>query len=513
MKSCRALQVVPSTRPLLTLGVTLFLMGKIVSAQEGVTNPDAPIFHGDVLLRLAEFYAVDFKVSIDEAMRRLQYGAEVRKLQRYLIEKHPDEYAGLWVQHLPAYRILIRTTDVDRIRYDRRVATSPVREVLTVVDASVSLSQLTATQKDLQAILLNFGISFDAGINVIANRVEIYGALVDDIFDVLQKRNVSLPSYVRLVQVDQLSQPTEDIYAGLSLDRCTTGFSVLHDDQGEGVLGISTAGHCGCASDYCSCQNPPCSNTDPVYYNGILLPLQGVEYHNSYDIEWHTAPGYRVRNLFFDGTYNVYVYGIRNHTEQYVGEYVCKYGVVTDSGCGLITTLNYYWSARDGYFVRVDNDTTNLAEHGDSGGSWYYGNIVYGITTALIPYDDNGHNDALYMPVDNYDILNLCILRDEANPTVPELDDTLENGVVILTWNHGDDVCGYEIHRSESSYFTPTDSTLVIRITANVVSFSSGVGVGDPNHNYYYRIKAITGSDSPPSNTVGEFDFTLVPGN
>ena len=156
---------------------TLFLMGKIVSAQEGVTNPDAPIFHGDVLLRLAEFYAVDFKVSIDEAMRRLQYGAEVRKLQRYLIEKHPDEYAGLWVQHLPAYRIFIRTTDVDRIRHDRRVATSPVREVLTVVDASVSLSQLTATQKDLQAILLNSGISFDAGINVIANRVEIYGLL------------------------------------------------------------------------------------------------------------------------------------------------------------------------------------------------------------------------------------------------------------------------------------------------------------------------------------------------
>lgn len=482
-------------------------------AQGGATNTHAPIFRGDALMLTAERYADDFDVSIDEALTRLRNGDEIRKLQEYLSEQYPDEFAGLWVQHKPEYRITVLVINVGKIHDDERIAVSPVKEYLTIANASVSLSQLRSTQKKVQAILFASDIPFEAGINIVENSVDVYSTSVLAIHKTLLKADVTIPSYVRLIQVDQLSQLASDIYAGLDLDTCTSGFSVLHDDQSEGILGISTAGHCGCSDDhYCSCQNSPCSNTDPIYYNGTLLPLQGVEFHNSYDVEWHTTPGYTARNLFFDGTYNVYVYGIRTRAEQYVGEYVCKYGIATGAGCGTISDLYYYWSDQDGYFVRIHNDSTSLADLGDSGGPWYQGNIAYGITSARIPNNNSGNNDALYMPVDKYDILDLCILRDEANPTVPVLNAVLENGAVTLTWIHNDDVCGYEIHRSESPYFTPSETSLVIRITANVSSFSSGLGVGDTNHNYYYRIKAITGSDSFASNTEGEFDFSLTPG-
>ena len=491
----------------LTILFAMFIVRNVAFAQGGPPNPDAPIFRGDALMLTAERYTDDFDVSFNEAMTRLLYGDEIRKLQKYFFEKYPDEFAGLWVQHEPEYRIYVRFTDVTRVHEDGRLAGSPVKEFLTIMKASVPLYQLISTQRQMYSILLNYDIQFESGINIAANRVEIYSASAEAIDNVLQKRNISVPPYVQIVQVDHLSQPATDIYAGLVFSPCTSGFSVLHNEQSEGILGISTAGHCGCAGDYCSCQSPPCSNTNSVYYNGTLLPLQGVEYHDSYDVEWHTAPGFTVRNLFFDGTYNVYVYGIRSRSDQYVGEYVCKYGKTTGAGCGTISDL--YYSYRGGTYIRVHSGTVDIGEPGDSGGPWYLGNIAYGIMTAHFP--DN--NDALYMPVDNYHILDLCILRDESNPTVPVLEGTLENNALTLTWIHEDDVCGYEIHRSTAPYFTPSEGSLVIQITANVSSFSSGLGVGDVNHNYFYKIKAVTGSESTPSNAVGEFDFPLTPGS
>lgn len=476
----------------------MLVLVKITAAQDDNPHVESPVFQGDALTITAQHYADDFGVTFDEALTRLQLGDEIRELQSYLLKNYPFNFAGLWVQHTPEYRVYIQFTDIDNAQIEQLVEKSPLKNYTELLTAEVSYYQLKAGQQYVQSILQDYNVPFETGINVVRNQVEVDVTPETAVQNILHNGNISFPQYVKIVQVDHLSQPATDIYAGLDISYCTSGFSVLNSNQGEGTLGISTAGHCACTDP------PACNNTRSIYYGGTLLPLQGVEYHDSYDIEWHTAPGFTVRNLFFDGIYNVFVYGIRNRADQYVGEYVCKYGKITGSGCGNITSTSH-----NGTFVRVHSDTINLAEPGDSGGPWFVGNTAYGITSTYF----STSNDATYMAVDYYNSLDLCILRDINSPTVPILIGTLDNGNLVLTWDHGDDVCGHAIHRSQTPYFTPSQPTLVMLLPQSVTSFISGLGVGNVNVNYYYRIRAITGSESTASNSVGEFDFALVPGN
>lgn len=471
----------------------------VAVAQGGPTNSDAPIFSETALTLTAKHYSEDFGVSMEESIQRLVKGNDIRELQSRLKSEFPAVFAGLWVQHSPRYRIIVLLSNSKYNYLIHDLIPKSLKNDVEFQQAGVPLEKLELALTAIIPILQDMNdIVAGYEINIVENQIEIYTANQGRLRELLQSYDVVPNEYIKIIETQQSTLPVEDIYGGLALTPCTSGFSVLHDDQGIGVLGITTAGHC-------ACNNPPtCTNTSEVYYNGTLLPLEGVVWDDaiSYDIEWHTAPGYTPRNLFFDGTYNVYVYGFRHKNDQYVGEYVCKYGKTTGSGCGTITSTNYL-----GNYVRVHNDNEDLAEGGDSGGPWYRGNIAYGIMTAEI----EPGNDAVYMAANYFDILDLCILRDIANPTAPILNSALQNNALTLTWIHGDDVCGYEIHRDQSPYFSISETTLISRITDD--SFTSSEGIGDPNNNYYYQIRAITGSQSQSSNIVGEFDFVLVPGS
>jgi hypothetical protein len=121
-----------------------------------------------------------------------------------------------------------------------------------------------------------------------------------------------------VIEDDQTGRPGADIYGGLALSTCTSGFSVRHNSSGS--LGIVTAAHC------------PNSQS----YLGSSLPFQSEAWGGWYDQQWHTAPGFVVRNWMYDGS------GTRSITSrtlwgyQYVGEFVCKYGKTTGYGCGTI---------------------------------------------------------------------------------------------------------------------------------------------------------------------------------
>ena len=55
----------------------------------------------------APMYAKQFGVSQDEALRRLKLQPIIGKLGSELIQKYPDIYGGLWIEHQPTYSIKV----------------------------------------------------------------------------------------------------------------------------------------------------------------------------------------------------------------------------------------------------------------------------------------------------------------------------------------------------------------------------------------------------------------------
>ncbi len=85
---------------------------------------------------------------------------------------------------------------------------------------------------------------------------------------------------------------------------------------------------------------------------------------------------------------------------------------------------------------------------------------------------------------------------------------------VTLSWTHDTANQAYQIHRAVTPYFTPTDGTRRALVTGSPWRYTDPEAViGDPDTNYYYLVRAACGAAHADPGRVGEFDFTLVPGN
>ncbi len=94
---------------------------------------------------------------------------------------------------------------------------------------------------------------------------------------------------------------------------------------------------------------------------------------------------------------------------------------------------------------------------------------------------------------------------------------------ILLEWSPVTGASGYNVYRGTSYDFIPDMASGGNRIGTNVSDqdpntsgiqwLDNGAGVkliGDVNVNYFYRVTAIVGSESEPSNLAGEFDCNLV---
>lgn len=169
------------------------------------------------------------------------------------------------------------------------------------------LNELEVARAQVAQIARELGIRASSGINVVENSAELYVLDLTQFDAALQKAGLQLPANVKVIKVNELPREVADIFGGLALTTCTSGFSVKN---ASGTKGITTAGHC--------------SNTQA--YNGTNLPFQSGTTGGVYDIQWHTAPGFTARNLVFDGTYNRYIFSVKFRASQSVGEWVCKHG-------------------------------------------------------------------------------------------------------------------------------------------------------------------------------------------
>ncbi|MBI5838635.1 MAG: S-layer homology domain-containing protein, partial [Chloroflexi bacterium] len=392
----------------LILILLMAFLPSVPSTQNASALPQVQPNENDPYLDDAEIYAKNMGVSVEEALRRFHIQDAVGDLEAELSAKEAETFAGLWLEHSPEFRIVVQFTG-DANQKIKPHITKEMVDILDVRTAKISLAELEKTQGELLSSLTDLEIHVESEINVYENNITLAIVEADKTrFDLaVQNGLLQLPDYVVVITIPKLGEPEANIYGGLAMNKCNTAFSVqdIYEVLGRGV---TTAGHC--------------SENYSLSYNGIGLPAQTWLKSGSYDVGFHTTPGFTVTNQFKAGNTDIRrVTAIKPRDNQAVGAYVCKYGVTTGYTCGHISSKTVYGNVNPplaATFIRVDNTGgyNDLSSGGDSGGPWFLGTTAYGIHHASSGIDPN---DAIYMAINYVGGLGVSVVLAPVFADVP----------------------------------------------------------------------------------------------
>lgn len=359
-----------------------------------VGQPPAPVEPSEALLQDAASFADQAGVGLDEAVRRLQLQHEVGALDAALSQEERDLFAGLWIEHEPEYRVVVRFTHPsgeERLR--ARLAGTSLAALVEMRRAALSLVQLEERRSNARQLARQLRFPVDTDINVKENRAEIHLNRPQALRAALAAARAHLPDHVEIIAVSDLSRPAV-LLGGEPGSGCTGGFTVF-DNNGD--LGISTAAHCG--------------NTQS--FQSVSLPFRSEDQQGNQDVQWHSACNLLdVSNEFNTGIGNRACVGTQHRDQQAIGSYVCKWGETTGRTCGFIQSKSismWYINSSASTFVRVDG---GISLPGDSGGPWFVEGIAYGITSGHFTED----NDAIYMPINYISSIGAQVLTFDPGP-------------------------------------------------------------------------------------------------
>lgn len=320
----------------------------------------------------AAAYAMEFGVSVPEAIQRLRAQQELGRILAAVGALAPTRFAGSWIQHEPDYRGVIRFTgSVEPRGLSELIVDSPL-PIDVLLEAPRSQTELLAALERLSARgdpdLAMMGMEVD----VVSSSITLLGPtpLSDEKTDFLAQV-AEAPVVVRVVPGETLLHT----YGGHPLHRqsdsapvCTTAFSIRN--VVTLVTGVLTAGHC--ANELYYVESPA------IKYN---ITRMGERWDADQDWQWHTTSHVEYSQFWSGSSYrNV------NDTEprlEMVGDYVCHFGITTGYSCGVIQTIHYQsvgcnGVACDPVWVRVEGSNLECAG-GDSGGPWFNANTAYGL--------------------------------------------------------------------------------------------------------------------------------------
>ena len=153
-------------------------------------------------------YASMTGVSIDEALRRVPLQDIAGKLDAELTTNETETFAGLWLVHIPEFRVVVQfTRDGEETIKPYLKRHTELANIVEVRTANVSLADLRRAHADATYSVSALDIPVESGISVYNNSVELYVLKADrSRFDVaLQRREIRLSDKVRVITVEELS--------------------------------------------------------------------------------------------------------------------------------------------------------------------------------------------------------------------------------------------------------------------------------------------------------------------
>jgi len=344
-------------------------------------------------------YAQTFGVTVQEAEGRLARRREIGALNARLEQEQADTFGGMYVEHGPVYRVVVRFT-ADSAATLARYTQDPL---FVPEAAAVTVREMVSTQRRVYDLLKALNIESASQVRVSSGRVEFFVADPAAAQALVAAGTLAVPSYVTFGRAVDLSPEREGNAEGgrpLSGGVCTSGYVVFNTSTRTRYL--LTAGHCG-------------HTGTAMTYNGVTLPRAGSKYEpgTSYDYQWHTAPGFTLTNLIYEGFATpLRITAVWPRANMVEGDFICKWGNATGYTCGNIVTKQYDLLGHPGFVLVRDINGVDLSRGGDSGGPWYYDsyNEAWGIHT------DNGRenpNDAVFMPIEYISASGLAVLTTQ----------------------------------------------------------------------------------------------------
>jgi hypothetical protein len=346
--------------------------------------------------RSLEAYSKQFGVPVSEAQRRIGLQREIGKLNARLETDEAATFGGLYIEHRPAFRVVVKFTANGAATLARYT-----QDPLYIPEAAgVSYKEMADAQRTVYDLLKKAGIESSSRVDVVKNSLEFY---VPDpaAVQLLQSTGaLQLPPFVTLhkaLSMDTTMEATVEGGRPLSGGRCTSGFTV-YSTASPSSRYLTTAGHCA----------------TPLTYNGVTLPRVGYRYEagTSYDYAWHSTPGFSaLTNVIYDGidTSQRITY-VWPYASMAVGDWVCKWGSASGYTCGQIVSKTYNAFGHPGFVQVHDPDNFDLSSGGDSGGPWYYDTYDEAWGSHSDSADAVNANDAIFMPMSYISASSLAVL-------------------------------------------------------------------------------------------------------
>jgi len=329
--------------------------------------------------RDAEVYASFYGVTILAAATELRLQAAAGDLETALRASESDTFAGLWIEHTPNFQVVAAFTVGADETLTRHLPEVPeLASVARATTVTYSLAELAAASERISGAS---GLPpFDLRIVEKVNAVEITVESDASRDAILASLGNLVLSPARFRTVASLAKSTANIYGGLDIGSCTSGFSVLRN--GTSTTGVLTAAHC----------------FGTMSYQGTVLPFQWQNFGGPNDEQWHTTPGFTDENWVYNNAYTIAITSKKTWSQQTIGMFVCHMGQTTKYGCGEIVNKslrpNYVPNATATY-IQVSAFGMDLSSEGDSGGPWWINNTALGIMSGCV--QSITCNDAIYV--------------------------------------------------------------------------------------------------------------------
>jgi hypothetical protein len=146
------------------------------SLADATTEPQltpTPLDPDDPFVRDATSFAEHEGLSLEEAVRRLEFQETIGAIQPELEADLPDSYAGLWVEHQPQYRIVIALTEGNESTIQPYVDDKAWADHVEVRPADYSLAVLRNAQQEASRVAGQLNLALTTAVDVKQNRVEL----------------------------------------------------------------------------------------------------------------------------------------------------------------------------------------------------------------------------------------------------------------------------------------------------------------------------------------------------
>jgi hypothetical protein len=132
-------------------------------------NPD----EDDAFRTDAAQYAAQQGISVEEAMERLAMQDGIGTLQARLESDEAAIYAGLWIHHAPAYRVVVAFTEGGAETIQPYIEGQPYASLIELRTHRYTLQELAAAQQEASAIAEQLGLAVSSRVDVENNQVEL----------------------------------------------------------------------------------------------------------------------------------------------------------------------------------------------------------------------------------------------------------------------------------------------------------------------------------------------------